>query len=91
MTDTSASASPDGPLSEAPSGFLRVVLRADAFAASSAGTITLIAILLALVFTDTVAGIVAAVLLFAGWVAVGLTGRRHQRLTGGRNRPAGDR
>ncbi|MFD9903472.1 hypothetical protein [Streptomyces sp. NPDC059063] len=77
MTDTSSS------------GFLRIVLRADSFATSSVGTITLIAVLLALVFTDTVAGIVAAIVLFAAWVAVGWTGRRHQRL-GGRNRTSED-
>ncbi|MEU6806313.1 hypothetical protein [Streptomyces neyagawaensis] len=67
---------------DSPSTFLRIVLRADSFAASSAGTITLIAVLLALVFTDTVAGFVAAAVLIAAWVAIGWTGRRHQRLTG---------
>jgi Flp pilus assembly protein TadG len=74
----------------APSRFLRIVLRADSFATSSAGTITLITALLMLVFTDTVAGFVAATVLFAAWVAVGLTGRRQQRL-GERNRTAEDR
>ncbi|GHE42717.1 hypothetical protein [Streptomyces capitiformicae] len=68
-----------------PSRFLRIVLRADSFTTSSAGTITLIAVLLALLFTDTVAGTLAATVLFAAWVAVGWTGRRYQRLTG-RNR-----
>ncbi|MEU8539893.1 hypothetical protein AB0C52_07800 [Streptomyces sp. NPDC048717] len=63
------------------SRFLRVVLRADSFATSSAGTIILSAAVFALVFTDTVAGIAAAVVLFAAWVAVGWTGRRHQRLS----------
>ncbi|MEV5515306.1 hypothetical protein AB0L50_20740 [Streptomyces flaveolus] len=64
------------------SRFLRIVLRADSSATSSAGTITLITALLALVYTDTVAGIVAATVLFAAWVAVGVTARRHQRLGG---------
>ncbi|WP_217145850.1 hypothetical protein [Streptomyces sp. AC627_RSS907] len=72
-----------------PSRFLRIVLRADSFTTSSAGTITLITALLALVFTDTVAGVVAATVLFAAWVAVGWTGRRHQQLDG-RNRTAED-
>lgn len=65
-----------------PSRFLRIVLRADSFTTSSAGTITLISVLLTLVFTHTVAGVVAATVLFATWVAVGWTGRRHQRLSG---------
>ncbi|WP_030612052.1 hypothetical protein [Streptomyces achromogenes] len=78
MTDTS------------PSRLLRVVLRADSWATTSAGTMTLIAALLMLVSTDTVRGVVAATVLFAAWVAVGWTGRRHQRL-GGRNRTAEDR
>ncbi|MDX5567994.1 hypothetical protein PYK79_38585 [Streptomyces sp. ID05-04B] len=73
-----------------PSRFLRMALRADSFATSSAGTITLISVLFALVFTNTVAGVVAATVLFAAWVAVGWTGRRHQRLTG-RSRTAEDR
>ncbi|MFF3690980.1 hypothetical protein [Streptomyces sp. NPDC002187] len=73
-----------------PSRFLRIVLRVDSFASSSAGTITLIGVLLALVFTHTVAGVVAATVLFAAWVAVGWTGLRHQRLSG-RNRTAEDR
>ncbi|MEU3049408.1 hypothetical protein ABZ705_23360 [Streptomyces sp. NPDC006984] len=75
MTDTS------------PSRFLRIVLRVDSFATSSAGTITLIVALLALVFTDTAAGVAVATVLFVAWVAVGWTGRRHQRL-GGRSRTA---
>ncbi|MFF9499717.1 hypothetical protein [Streptomyces sp. NPDC014656] len=73
-----------------PSRFLRIILRADSFTMSSAGTITMITALLALVFTDTVAGAVAAIVLFATWVAVGLTSRRYQRLDG-RNRTAQDR
>ncbi|MFJ8691982.1 hypothetical protein [Streptomyces roseolilacinus] len=73
-----------------PSGFLRIVLRADSLAASSAGTITLITVLLMLVFTDTVAGIVTAAALFAIWVAVGWTGRRHQR-SAGRDQATPDR
>ncbi|MET9428978.1 hypothetical protein [Streptomyces sp. NPDC003036] len=68
-----------------PSRFLRLVLRADAFTTSTPGTITLIVALLTLVFTDTAAGFGAAAVLFAAWVAVGWTGRRHQR-PGGRNR-----
>ncbi|MEU7281195.1 hypothetical protein AB0A69_20765 [Streptomyces sp. NPDC045431] len=66
----------------APSRFLRVLLRADAFTTSTLGTITLVVVLLTLLFTDTVAGFVAAVVLFAAWVAVGWAGRRHQRLSG---------
>lgn len=61
-----------------PSRFVRAVLRADAFAVSSAGTITLITVLLVLVVTDTAAGGFAAIALFAAWLAVGWTGRRHQ-------------
>lgn len=57
------------------SGFLRIVLCADSFASSSVGTITLIAVLLALVLTDTVAGIVTAIILFGAWIAVGWTDR----------------
>ncbi|MGW4503759.1 hypothetical protein ACWENO_03875 [Streptomyces sp. NPDC004436] len=72
---------------DSPSPLLRIVLRADSFATSAAGTVTLIAVLYGLVLTHTVAGIVAAVVLFAAWVAVGLTGRRHQRRGGGAELP----
>ncbi|MFI9150517.1 hypothetical protein [Streptomyces sp. NPDC053367] len=73
-----------------PSRLLRGVLRADSFMTSSAGTITLIAVLLTLVYTETVAGFVTAGLLFTAWSAVGWTGRRHQRLEE-RNRMTEDR
>ncbi|MFJ8649446.1 hypothetical protein ACIRNI_25400 [Streptomyces sp. NPDC093546] len=73
-----------------PSRFLRLVLRADAFTTSTPGTITLIVALLTLLFTDTAAGLGAAAVLFAAWVAVGWTGRRYERLSG-RSRAAGDR
>ncbi|MEU7697502.1 hypothetical protein [Streptomyces sp. NPDC039028] len=63
-----------------PSGFLRAVLKADSVAASSTGTVVLLSVLLALVLTETVAGFVAAIALFGAWVAVGWTGRRHQRI-----------
>ncbi|KIX76507.1 hypothetical protein ACN6AT_04850 [Streptomyces sp. JL4002] len=72
---------------DSPSPLLRIVLRADSFATSAAGTVTLIAVLFGLVFTDTGAGIVAAVVLFAAWVAVGWTGRRHQRRGGSAELP----
>ncbi|WP_282694235.1 hypothetical protein [Streptomyces sp. CC208A] len=73
-----------------PSRFLRLVLRADAFASSRAGTMTLIPVLLALVFTETLVGYVAAGVLFAASVAVGAVGLRHERLSG-RTRTAEDR
>ncbi|MGW6396520.1 hypothetical protein ACWFR1_40015 [Streptomyces sp. NPDC055103] len=63
-----------------PSRFLRLVLRADAFVTSRIGTLTLIPVLLVLVVTDTLVGYVAAGALFAALVAVGVVGRRHQRL-----------
>ncbi|CAL9458482.1 hypothetical protein SUDANB6_02588 [Streptomyces sp. enrichment culture] len=61
-----------------PSRFLRIALRADSFAMSSTGTITLVVALLPLVLTGTLAGVVAAAVLFAARVAVGWAGRRHQ-------------
>lgn len=66
-----------------PSGFLRFVLHADSFTTSSVGVITLSVVLLTLVSTDTVAGLIAAVVLFTAWVAIGWTGRRHQRRSAG--------
>ncbi|QNP63001.1 hypothetical protein [Streptomyces genisteinicus] len=65
-----------------PSRFVRAVLRADAFAVSSAGTTVLIAVMVALVTTGTAAGGIAATVLFAVWIAVGRTGRRHRRRGG---------
>jgi hypothetical protein len=62
-----------------PSRLRRLVLRADSFTTSSAGTITLVLLLTVLLATDTTAGYAAAIVLFAAWVAVGLTGRRLQR------------
>lgn len=62
-----------------PSRLRRLVLRADSFTTSSSGTITLVVLLTALIATGTAAGYAAAVVLFAAWVAVGLTGRRLQR------------
>ncbi|MFB7940280.1 hypothetical protein [Streptomyces sp. NPDC056049] len=62
-----------------PSGFLRLVLRADALATSRVGSLTLIPVLVVLVGTDTLVGYVVAGVLFAAVVAVGVTGRRHER------------
>ncbi|MGC0327585.1 hypothetical protein RKD23_000575 [Streptomyces sp. SAI-170] len=63
-----------------PSPFLRAVLRADAFAVSTAGTMTLTIVLLTLLFIDSVVAVVAAVVVFAAWIAVGWTGRRYERM-----------
>ncbi|MET9803402.1 hypothetical protein [Streptomyces sp. NPDC006368] len=63
----------------APSRFLRLVLRLDAFATSRTGGMTLIPVLLVLVTTDTLAGYVAAGTLFAALVLAGVVGRRQER------------
>ncbi|MFG3497516.1 hypothetical protein [Streptomyces sp. NPDC047928] len=63
----------------APSRFLRLVLRVDAFATSRTGSMTLIPVLFVLVTTDTLAGYVAAGTLFAALVLAGVVGRRHER------------
>ncbi|MFF2777457.1 hypothetical protein ACFVU3_21405 [Streptomyces sp. NPDC058052] len=63
-----------------PSRFLRLVLRADAFAVSRTGNMTLIPLLLVLVVTDTVVGYVAAGVLFSAVVATGVAARRHERV-----------
>ncbi|GAA2782038.1 hypothetical protein [Streptomyces showdoensis] len=73
-----------------PSGALRLALRVDAFTSTSRGIVLVTAVLLALVFTGTTAGIAAAVVLFLAWCAVGYLGRRHQKLSG-RTPTAGDR
>ncbi|MEU6979916.1 MULTISPECIES: hypothetical protein [unclassified Streptomyces] len=73
-----------------PSGALRLALRVDAFTSTSRGVITMTAVLLALVFTGTTAGVVAAVVLFLAWCAIGYVGRRRQKLSG-RTPTAGDR
>ncbi|MGW4780547.1 hypothetical protein ACWEPA_28285 [Streptomyces filamentosus] len=66
----------------APSRFLRLVLRADAFAVSRTGTMTLIPVLTVLVGTDTAGGYTAAGVLFAAVVAAGMAARRHERVAG---------
>ncbi|MFE8030836.1 hypothetical protein ACFU2K_31845, partial [Streptomyces sp. NPDC057409] len=73
-----------------PSGALRLALRVDAFTSSTWGIITLTMVLGTLLLTGTTAGIVAAVLVFAAVVALGVLGRRHERLSGP-SRTAGDR
>lgn len=66
-----------------PSRFLRFVLHADSFATSSVGVITLSVVLLTLVSTDTLTGLVTAVVIFTAWIAIGRTGRKHQRRSAG--------
>lgn len=74
----------------APSGALRLALRVDAFTSSTWGIITLTVVLIALLLTGTTAGIVVAAVVFVAVVALGVLGRRHERLSGP-NRTAGDR